>query len=116
MAAATHDFIIEQGVTTSKAFIWKDSAGDVIDLTGYSARMQIRESLASNSTLLSATNANGQLVIAAADGKVTLTLTATETAALTFTSGLYDLELVSSGGTVTRLVQGTVTLSKEITR
>lgn len=116
MAAASHDFTIEQGVTTAKAFIWKDSAGDVIDLTGYTARMQIRETIASNSTLLSATNANGQLVITAAQGKVTLTLTATETAALSFTTGVYDLELISGSGTVTRLVEGTVTLSKEVTR
>lgn len=116
MAAASHDFTIEQGVTTAKSFVWKDSAGDVIDLTGYTARMQIRASLDATSTLLSATNANGQLVITAAQGKVTLTLTATETAALSFSTGVYDLELVSSGGVVTRLVEGTITLSKEVTK
>lgn len=116
MAAASHDFTIEQGVTTAKSFIWKDSAGEVIDLTGYTARMQIRESITSTSTLLSATTANGQLVIVAAQGKVTLTLTATETAALSFTTGVYDIEMVSSGGAVTRLVEGTITLSKEVTR
>jgi hypothetical protein len=116
MAAASHDFTIEQGVTTSKSFVWKDSEGTVIDLTGYSARMQIRASIDSTSTLLSATNANGQLVITAAQGKVTLTLTATETAALDFSTGVYDLELVSGAGVVTRLVEGSVTLSKEVTK
>lgn len=116
MSAALHNFTIEQGVTTAKSFVWKDSNGDVIDLTGYTARMQIREAFTSSSTILSATNQNGQLVITANQGKVTLTLTATETAALTFTTGVYDLELVSASGTVTRLVEGTVTLSKEVTR
>lgn len=116
MAAASHDFTIEQGVTTSKSFVWKDSEGTVIDLTGYSARMQIRSSIDSTTTLLSATNANGQLVITAAQGKVTLTLTATETAALDFSTGVYDLELVSNAGVVTRLVEGSVTLSKEVTK
>ena len=41
---------------------------------------------------------------------------ATQSAALDFNSAVYDLEIVSPAGVVTRLVQGTVTLSREVTR
>lgn len=116
MAAAVHNFTIEQGVTFSKSFIWKDSNEDVIDLTGFSARMQVRQSVNSSTVLLSATTANSKLTITAAEGKVTLSLTDAETSALSFDFGVYDLELVASDDEVTRLVQGSITVSKEVTR
>ncbi len=44
-------------------------------------------------------------------------ISATTTAALTAPfSGVYDLELVSAGGVVTRLLQGAATVSPEVTR
>jgi hypothetical protein len=45
-----------------------------------------------------------------------LTISATDTAALTAGRGVYDLELVAANGTVTRLLQGVVTISRNITR
>lgn len=116
MTAATHDFTIEQGVTLSKSFIWKDSAGVAVNLTGYTARMQIRREVNATTTYLSATNTNGKLVIDAANGKITLSLTDEETSAFTWPTGVYDLEVEASDGTVTRLVQGTITISQEVTR
>jgi hypothetical protein len=47
---------------------------------------------------------------------VTLSLTAAVTAAIVAGVYVYDLELVSSGGIVTRLLQGTFTVSAEVTR
>lgn len=116
MAAATHNFLIEQGTTFTKSFIWKDSAGDVINLTGFTARMQFRQNISSSSILLSATTENSKIVITGAEGKVTINLSASDTAALTFITAVYDLELISSASEVTRLVGGTVTLSLEVTR
>jgi tRNA threonylcarbamoyladenosine modification (KEOPS) complex Pcc1 subunit len=116
MAAATHNFLIEQGTTFTKSFIWKDSAGDVINLTGFTARMQFRQNVSSSSILLSATTENSKIVITGAEGKVTINLSASDTAALTFSTAVYDLELISSASEVTRLVGGTVTLSLEVTR
>jgi hypothetical protein len=51
-----------------------------------------------------------------AAGTITLTISATDTAALTSGRGVYDLELVSGSGIVTRLLQGVATISRNVTR
>jgi hypothetical protein len=116
MPAVTYDFEIEQGTTVTKPFVWKDSLGAAVDLTGYVARMQVRSSVTSTDVLLDATTENGKIVISAAEGKFTLTLSATETAAIAWKKGKYDIELASPTGVVTRLVQGSITVSQEVTR
>lgn len=115
MAAGIYNFTIEQGATWTRDFIWTDSSGTAIDLTGYTARMQGRASVQSTATIFSLTSSPAAgIVITAAQGKVTVTLTATETANLPC-GGVYDLELVN-GAVVTRLVEGSFILSSEITR
>lgn len=117
MAAAQADLVIEQGATFNQSFQWTDSSGAAINLTGYTGRMQIRPSVTSSTTIADLTTANGGIVITGATGTVTAKIAATSTAAMTFTTAVYDLELIAADGvTVTRLVQGNVTLSKEVTR
>jgi hypothetical protein len=53
---------------------------------------------------------------AAAQARSRLTISATDTAALTAGRGVYDLELVSGSGIVTRLLQGVATISRNVTR
>ncbi len=55
MAAGKYSFLIEQGATLSFELQYKDSAGTPIDLTGYIARMQIRSSVDSTTTIASLT-------------------------------------------------------------
>lgn len=116
MAAAQYDFEIEQGATAIWPFVWKDSTGAPVNLTGYTARMQVRQSTSATDVLLSATTENGKLLIDPLLGKTTLGLSATETAALAWRKGKYDLELVSPAGVVTRLLYGVITVSPEVTR
>jgi hypothetical protein len=114
--AATYNMTIDQGTTVSIDFQYRTSAGVVIPLTSYTARMQARPTQSSAVTVMDATTTNGQLVVTGATGTVTLTLTAAQSAALDFDRAVYDIEIVSPAGVVTRLVQGTVTLSREVTR
>lgn len=114
--AATYNMTIDQGTTVSVQFAYRTAANAVIDLTGYTARMQARPTISSAVTVMDATTANGQLTVTGATGIVTLGLTAAQSAALDFDRAYYDLEIVDSAGVVTRLVQGTVTLSREVTR
>jgi hypothetical protein len=113
--AGEYDFTILQGATFDRNFYYKDGNGDAIDLTDYTARMQIRNDY-DEIVELELTTENGRLAITAAEGKIRMLLTATETAALSFIDAKYDLELVYVDGTITRLLEGTVTLSKEITK
>jgi hypothetical protein len=116
MTAAAYDFVIEQGSTLDKAFVWKDSAGAVINLSGYTARMQIRQTVSSSTVLLELTTLNNRIIITPGEGKVRLLVAAADTAAITWQRGKYDLELMSSTGTVTRLLYGDVEVSREVTR
>ena len=117
MAAAQADLVIEQGATFSQSFQWTDSSGAAVDLTGYTGRMQIRQNVSASTTIADLTTANGGIVINGATGTVTAKIAATDTSAMTFSQAVYDLELIAPDGiTVTRLVQGGVTLSKEVTR
>lgn len=124
MTAATKDLKIEQGATYRLPFQWcaKNSDGSVgapHDITGWSARMQIREKLTSEDVMVDATSDNGLLVLGGADGRVTIQLTEDATMALV-KNGVYDLELVDPNqppglGTY-RLLEGKVTVVKNVTR
>lgn len=87
-----------------------------IDLTGYSARMQIRGKLEDATHLLELTTGlDGRIVINNTDKTITLTIDATTTAGITWTTGVYSLELIV-GNVVTTLLTGCVTVKKEVTR
>ena len=126
MAAGKYSFIIEQGATTNLNIQWTDSSGSAIDLTGYSARMQIRPgieasdvyiSLLSNlqpdGTGLNLSGSNGETPVES--GSIGIYISAYSSSLLNFTEAYYDLELVN-GIEVTRLLEGRVKLSKNVTR
>jgi hypothetical protein len=56
------------------------------------------------------------IVIDTLDKIINLKLAATVTDDYTFKSAVYDLEMVSSGGDVYRILEGSITLSREVTR
>lgn len=114
MPASTHDFVIEQGTDDDKPMIWLDSAGNPVNLTGCTARMQIRPSVSSETILLELTTENGGITLGGATGKITLNFTEATTSSLA-KGGVYDLEIVI-GGKVKRLIQGTIAISKQVTR
>jgi hypothetical protein len=116
MTAGIKDIIIEQGATFRYSLIWKDSDNLPIDITGYTARMQVRKSFNSNDPLLSLTTENGGIALGGILGTIVVTATATLTAAIDVRAGVYDLELQSASGVVTRLVEGKVTINPEVTR
>jgi len=115
-AVASTDLQIPQGATYSQVINWKTgSTPTFVNTTGFSARIQLRTSYTAASASLELTTANSRISITNA-GVITLSLTATETAALAAGRYVYDLEMVSSGGLVTRLLEGVVTVSPEVTR
>lgn len=115
MPAATYDIYIERGATFRSTITWKDSTGALVNLTGYTARMQVRQKLASTTALISLVDGAG-ITLGGAAGTIVIEITDTVTTALDIRQGVYDLELVSGGGIVTRLIEGGVGVSKEVTR
>lgn len=84
-----------------------------VDLAGATARMQIRAGVG-GALLLELNTENGGLAITG-PGTLTRTMSAAQTAALTWTDGVYDLEVEYADGTVQRYLQGSVTVSREVT-
>lgn len=107
---------IIQGATLFEAFTWKDANGVAKDLTGYTARAQARTDYDAASPFMDLTTANSGIVLGGTAGTIQLKMAAAATAGITATDGYWDLELVAPDGTVTRLLQGSVCVSKEVTR
>jgi hypothetical protein len=110
---------IYQGATFQKSWtIVETGTEDPIDLSGYTARMQIREKLKSETVILDLTTENGRITIDVGEETTTLTLYVDPetTAAITVAKGVYDLEIIDTNDDVYRLMQGAVTIIPEVTR
>lgn len=83
--------------------------------SGWSARMDVRESVDSETVIQSFSTADDTIVLGS-DGLIELVLGPTDTDALTFSSGVYDLELEDEDGAVFRVAKGKVSLSPQVTR
>lgn len=117
MAAGIYNIIIEQGADFSLPLTWRDGNNTLVNVTGYSARMQIRESYDSEDYIVSLTSGlNGGITLGGAAGTILVEIPAATTATIGQSAAVYDLEMVSSAGAVTRLVQGNVYVSREVTR
>ena len=118
--AGQHDITIEQGATWRLQLTWQDSLGNPIDLTHYTARMQVREAYVSSGTWLSLTSAEGGgITLGGTSGTIIITATATQTAAIPVrgnVQGVWDLELVQNNEPVVRLIAGAAFISPEVTR
>ena len=114
--AGIYDIIADQGSTFSRRITWKDSTGTPINLTGYTAKMQVRETVDSSTVLLELSTTNSRITLGGAAGTIDLTASATVMTALAYGQFVYDLELTSAGGVVTRVVQGSFTVPGEVTR
>lgn len=130
MSAGKHNFTCEQGATFDRTITYRDGTGTAIDLTGYTARMHVREYAAGDLVvaLYSSTSqgsSNGYAILNGpierfedgANGNIRLFISAANTANLTTGSLKYDLEIVNPAtGTVDRLIEGKFNVVPEITR
>ena len=96
---------------TSGGFIQYDTP---VDLTGYTARMSIKDKIG-GTVLHSLTTENGGIDIDPAAKTIALSIPAADTEDFTWSRGVYDLEMVSSAGKVTRIISGRIALSREVT-
>lgn len=128
MAAGKYTFTIEQGSTINFEIQYKDVSNSPVDLTGYTGRMMIRSAYADNNpttyvSLTNVPNADGTGLSFSgsngttppSSGSIGIYISAASSSALTFDEAVYDLEIVS-GSDVTRLLEGKIRLSKEVTR
>lgn len=107
------DLVIVQGADWSERITWVDDTQQPVDLSGYTAALVIKQTHTAATALVSLTQGAG-IGLTATPPNIVLARTAAQTASLSFVRAVYGLEL-TTGGVVTRLCSGVVTLSKEVT-
>lgn len=85
-----------------------------VSLAGCVGRMTIKDKVG-GAVLLEMTTVNNRIVLNDTNKTIRLKLTATETAALAFNKGVYDLEIEDAGGVVTAILTGSVNVLSEVT-
>jgi hypothetical protein len=127
MPAGKYSLLVEQGTTLNIELQYLDSNNTPIDLTGYTAKMQIKDNYANSATTVYATlssnilpdgtglNLSGSRGLnSPTSGTIGVCISAATSSTFDFNIAYYDLE-ITTGSIVTRLLQGTVALSKEVT-
>ena len=111
MAAGTYNFILEQGATFTRTLTVQEN-NSAMNLTGYSVASKMRSTHDSSTVVGTFTctisNASG--------GVIVMNMTSSITGAIEEAIYVYDLEIASGSGTVTRLLEGEVTVNPEVTR
>ena len=105
------------GKTINFSLTFKDG-GVAINLTGFTARMQVRESVDASDILAAFTTENGRIALGGVAGTIAITMSAADSATLFTSTGekVYDLEVVSGGGAVYLVASGKFNLVGEVTR
>lgn len=129
MAAGRYSFVIEQGATLDFEIAYTDSNGDPIDLTDYTGRMQIKNAQGGTTTYITLSSSldpndgtglnfsGSNSINPPTSGTIGIFISAHSSSLLDFKEAVYDLEIIS-GSTypvVTRVLEGKIKLSKEVT-
>lgn len=120
---AEADICIFQGATFSQTLYWEvGSPPSPVNLTGYTAKLQVRSSHSSKAVILELSTSNGRITLGTGGdmttGAINLSISATDTAQLSVCDDVkpvYDLEMTSSG-VVSRILQGNVIIAPEVTK
>ena len=104
--------IIDQGSTWSKQItVYQTDGTTVQNLTGYTAASHLRKNYTSTAyTTINAT------INTPASGIIVMSLTAVQTAALKSGRYVYDLQITAADGTVSRTIEGIITIKPEVTK
>jgi hypothetical protein len=106
---------IDQGSDWYQNFVYQDSTGAAINITNYTAEMQLRSNIADTIPALSLTIGSG-ITITGSTGTIALHATNAQTAAISAGMYNYDLEITSPTGIITRLVYGQIQVCAQVSR
>lgn len=110
MRAAVYNLVFDEGADLPLNIVWRDDSDQLIDLSGYTARMKLKNTI------------DGAIVVdwssyitLGSQGTIDLNVPASATIDLGFLDGVYDLEVVSGSGTVYKVLRGKVLIHPEVT-
>lgn len=103
------NIILDQGTTFNTTYVIHDSDDIPIDFTGFTANSQIRKTYSS-------TNSYSFGVNLTSNGQVLLSMTANTTSSIPAGRYVYDVEVENGSGTRSRIVEGIITVTPQVTR
>ena len=110
LSKQTINLVIDQGCTFEKVIYAQNSSGANVTISSGTCAGKMRQSFSSSNNVVA-------LTTAVAGSNCTISLTATQTAALAAGKYVYDVEYTQSGGTIVeRLAEGIITISAEATK
>ena len=110
---ARYNITAYQGATYGLNMTWA-IGGTAVNLTNYTAAMQVRQNPNSTATVLNLASGSG-ITLGGTAGTILVNVPANTMGSATPGSYVYDLEL-NSGGQVTRLIQGSFAIQAEVTK
>ena len=110
----TYNITCPQGATFDRTFTIS-VGGTAMNLTGYTAAMQVRETYDSSTPIFSLTNGSG-ITLGGTAGTIAVLISSTASAAVSDGFYSYDLEITSGGGVKDRILQGKFVVTPEVTR
>lgn len=117
--ATTANLNIIQGATYSARIAVTDSSDNALNLSGYTTRGYARSYYGASGVLIDldpdVVSGDSPDYLSVVSGLVDINLTAAQTAALPVHQAVYDVEMYNDAGTVTRILQGKVNVSPEVT-
>lgn len=108
--ATKANLVIDQGSTFATVLTLTDQNGDNLNLLNCTANSQIRKWYSSSNAVSFSTYIN------TADSTITLSLTANQSGSLVAGRYVYDVELTQGSGDISRVVEGIVTVTPQVTR
>jgi hypothetical protein len=113
--AGQKNFEVDQNATFSFIVEYKDENDNAIDLTGASAKMQVRDTKGGSKLAVTLTSPSGGITIDAPNGKLTVKMTPTQTSKIFYPKSSYDVMVVDSNGNKIKLLEGFMTLNRSVT-
>lgn len=113
--AGQKNFEVDQNTTFTFTIEYKDNQDNPIDITGSSAKLQVRDTKGGSKLAFTLTSPSGGITIDGPNGKLTVKMTPTQTNKLFYPKSSYDLMLVDSNSNKIKLIEGFLTLSRSVT-
>jgi hypothetical protein len=113
--AGQKNFEVDQNTTFSFIVEYKDNNGLPIDLTGATAKLQVRDTKGGSKLAFTLTSPAGGITITPLLGKLSIKMTPTQTSKLFYPKSSYDIMITDSNTNKIKLLEGFITLSRSVT-
>jgi hypothetical protein len=114
--AGQKNFEVDQNATFSfQVQYTEDDKTTAIDLTGATAKMQVRDTKGGTKLAVTLTSPSGGITIDGPNGTLNIKMTPTQTNKLFYPKSSYDVMVIDSNGNKIKLLEGFLTLNRSVT-